>query len=107
MDMKKVYNKLVRDKIPDICRANGAIPKTKVIHDPDEYLELLHAKLAEEAAELRETPNLEELADVLEVLYAIATQIDATPQQIENSRMRKAAERGGFADRIFLVETEE
>lgn len=59
------YNKLVRDKIPEICVANGDIPVIRYLEDDDAYLSALTDKLGEEAAEVKATPTLEELADTL------------------------------------------
>src|ERR1700679_4294977 len=64
---RKVYNKLVRDKIPEIIRADGKKLKTRVLSD-EEHLEALLAKVEEELKELREAKNVEELADLHEVL---------------------------------------
>ena len=102
----KIYNKLVRDKIPEICKAHGDEPTIRIIDDVDEYAKALCAKLREEAQEVEETPNLEELADTLEVLYAIGKTLGHTPVDIEAARVKKAKERGGFEKRIFLIRTE-
>jgi predicted house-cleaning noncanonical NTP pyrophosphatase (MazG superfamily) len=102
--MKK-HNKLVRDKIPAICQANGDTPHFRVIDD-EEYLKALLDKDDEESQELRENPSLEELADKLEVLYAIANLLGHSPAEVENARVKKAKERGGFAKRIFLESTD-
>lgn len=94
--------KLVRDKIPAICRANGDVPKTRVLNDGQEYLTALIDKLFEEATEVKEKPSLEELADTLEVILSIGRALGYTPEEIEAARRQKAEERGGFDDRIFL-----
>lgn len=101
-----MYNKLVRDKIPAICKANGAIPKTRILKDDKEYLEALITKLGEESNEVKDDPSLAELADTLEVLQAIGRELGFTPEQIEAARQKKAKERGGFTERIFLISTE-
>jgi predicted house-cleaning noncanonical NTP pyrophosphatase (MazG superfamily) len=101
----KQHHKLVRDKIPEICAANGEIAETRVLKDDSEYLEALTDKLCEEAAEVQDTPSLEELADVLEVMYSIGKRLGLSPPQIEEARAKKAAQRGGFDGRIFLVST--
>lgn len=100
------FHKLVRDKIPDIIRENGEIPKFHIINDDKEYLEALLDKDVEESTELAQDRNLAELADKLEVLYAIAAALGYTPEQVEQARVKKAAERGGFDGRIFLESTE-
>lgn len=93
--------KLVRDKIPDIIRGDGLDPVIRVA-GPDEYGTRLRAKLREETEEfLASDDDPEELADILEVVHALARQIGVTPDTIEELRAAKAAERGGFADRII------
>ncbi len=103
----KTYNKLVRDKIPEIIKADGLIPHTRILVDDNEYLESLLAKLNEEALEVRDQPSLDELADVLEVIYTIGNLLGFPPKQIENARIEKAALRGGFTNRIYLENTSE
>lgn len=92
--------KLVRDKIPQIIRSKGQEP---VIYtaDSEEYCIRLRDKLREEVEEyLASDDDREELADILEVLYALARQGGASQQQLEELRAAKAEKRGGFADRI-------
>lgn len=100
------FNKLVRDKIPAIIEANGEKPVYRVLEDDDEYLAALLEKDREEGRELAQDPNLDELADKLAVLYAIAKLRGYSPQQIEQARFEKEAKRGGFEERIFLERTE-
>lgn len=102
----KVFNKLVRDKIPAIIMANGDTPHVRIIENDDEYLHTLLEKDVEEGIELAQDPNLEELADKLEVIYAIAKVRGYTPEQVEQARLKKVAERGGFDGRVFLESTE-
>ena len=97
----KVYNKLVRDKIPEIIEADGKACKTRILSD-DEYIAALEAKLNEEVAEYRADNSLEEMADVLEVLQAICVARQYSLEELEALRAKKANERGGFADKIFL-----
>ena len=97
----KVYNKLVRDKIPEIIEADDKVCKTHVLSD-DEYIAALEAKLNEEVAEYQADKNLEEMADVLEVLYAITEARGYSVEELERVRAAKAEKRGGFSDRIFL-----
>ena len=95
------HGKLVRDKIPQIIRSKGQEP---VIYTADiaEYGTRLRDKLREEVEEyLASDDNREELADILEVLYALARQSGTDQQQLEKLRAAKAAERGGFANRII------
>lgn len=100
------HNKLVRDKIPEICKQNGQIPKTRTLSD-DEYRVALDDKLREEVAEYTESDDLEELADILEVIHSIARQKGSTQDELEELRQEKASKRGGFTNRIFLIETKD
>ena len=97
----KVYNKLVRDKIPEIIAADGKTCKTRILSDK-EYVATLEVKLNEEVAEYRADKSLEEMADVLEVLQTICVSRGYSLEELETVRAKKACERGGFADKIFL-----
>lgn len=90
-------SKLVRDKIPQIIRAKGLEPIIRVA-DAEEYQAGLRTKLCEE---FLESDDLEELADILEVLYALAEDGGTDRQQLKKLRAAKAEERGAFADRII------
>jgi predicted house-cleaning noncanonical NTP pyrophosphatase (MazG superfamily) len=93
--------KLVRDKIPQIIRSKGQEPVIKTA-DTEEYCIRLRDKLREEVEEYLASDNdREELADILEVLYALARQAGTDKQQLEKLRAAKAEKRGGFADRII------
>jgi len=99
------YDKLVRDKIPQIIKDKGVIP---VIHIADdfEYWERLKAKLQEEVDEVLEDANVdEELADVLEVIHAILDFKGIKFEELEQIRLKKKDERGGFKNKIILEET--
>ena len=105
--MKKLqYNKLVRDKIPEIIEASGKTCSTEVLSD-GEYLKMLDAKLDEELAEYHKDQNVEELADLIEVIYAAAKARGYTLEELETVRAEKAAKRGGFEKKIFLKEVVE
>lgn len=97
------YDKLVRDKIPDIIRSKGREPMTHVAGDA-EYREKLIAKLFEELEEFRKDESVEELADVLEVIDAIVAYKRFSRDDIERVKANKAAERGGFGARVILEE---
>ena len=101
----KVYNKLVRDKIPEIIEEDGKNCKTRILSD-EEYIAALEAKLNEEVAEYQADKNLEEMADVLEVLQAICIARGYSLEELEALRAKKANERGGFAKKIFLDSVE-
>lgn len=91
--------KLVRDKIPQIIRDAGDEPIIRVA-DADEYRVLLRAKLVEEVDEFLDSDDPYELADVLEVLLALAADLGFDRAHLEKLRAAKAFERGEFADRI-------
>ena len=97
------YNKLVRDRIPEIIEVSGKICATEILSD-EAYLRLLDAKLDEELAEYHSDQNIEELADLLEVIYAAAMARGYTLEQLEVVRAEKAAKRGAFAKKILLKE---
>ena len=102
--MIKRYNKLVRDKIPSIIEKSGAECKCRILSD-GEYLDMLDVKLDEELAEYHKDQNIEELADLLEVIRAAAIARGYTIEQLEAVRAKKAEERGGFEKKILLIET--
>ena len=97
------YNKLVRDRIPEIIEASGKSCVTEILSDKA-YLRLVDAKLDEELAEYHSDQNIEELADLLEVIYAAAMARGYTLEQLEAVRAEKAAKRGAFAKKILLKE---
>lgn len=94
--------KLVRDRIPEIIRSAGEQPMVRVAA-PDEYRKLLRAKLVEEVEEFLESDDPAELADVLEVLLALAAELDVDRERLEQMRAAKARERGGFAERVVWL----
>lgn len=101
----KTFNKLVRDKIPEIILANGETPETRVLNE-EEYRAEVRKKLGEEAAEYAQDDSLEELADLLELVKANAEAKGSSLEEIEKIRVKKADERGGFGKRIFLISTD-
>ena len=96
-----IYNKLVRDKIPEIIQASGKTCETEILSD-DEYLQMLDKKLDEELAEYHQEQNIEELADLLEVLYATAKARGYSIEELEQVRVEKQTARGGFDKKILL-----
>ena len=100
-----VYNKLVRDKIPQIITEAGKMCTTEVLKE-DVYLQKLDEKLSEELAEYQESKSLEELADLLEVMAAVVKARGYTWEELERIRVRKREKRGGFEERILLIESE-
>lgn len=102
----KTYNKLVRDRIPEIIEASSKSCVTEIL--PDEaYLRMLDTKLDEELAEYHADQNIEELADLMEVIRACAVARGYTIEQLEQVRVEKAAKRGGFEKKILLKEVTE
>lgn len=101
--MKK-FNKLVRDKIPQIIERNGDIPVTRTLDD-EEYIEELNKKLKEEINEYLESGEVEELCDVEEVILAILSYKKISLEDFENKRNKKVSDRGAFTKRIFLERT--
>ena len=97
----KVYNKLVRDNIPEIMIKNGANPVTRILND-EEYLKELNKKLSEEVNEYLESENIEEIADIEEVLIAILNIKGISKDKLEEIRKDKCAKRGAFDKKIFL-----
>jgi predicted house-cleaning noncanonical NTP pyrophosphatase (MazG superfamily) len=104
--MVKKYNKLVRDRIPEIIESSGKTCVTEILSD-EEYLRMVDAKLDEELVEYHKDQNIEELADLMEVIQACAVARGYTMEQLEQVRAEKAAERGGFEKKILLKEVRE
>lgn len=102
----KVYNKLVRDKIPDIINADGKKFKIRILDDTELLAELIK-KLKEEAAEFEENPSIEELADIKEITIAMREVLGIRAGELEDKRRQKAASNGRFKNKIFLESAEE
>ncbi len=100
------YNKLVRDKIPEIIRKDRKAP---VFHEAgeDEYWKKLKEKLKEEAEEFLENGSSEELVDILEVINSICEFKKLQSKELEKLRKNKLEKRGGFGKRIILDEVRE
>lgn len=99
--MEKIYDKLVRDKIPEIIMKSGKACATEVLDD-EKYAELLDQKLFEEMLEYHQDKSVEELADIVEVIYAIVKSRGLSVEEFEKIRVSKADERGGFEQKILL-----
>ena len=97
------YNKLVRDRIPEIIEFSGKTCTLEILSD-DEYLHMIDAKLDEELAEYHKDQNIEELADLLEVVHAATKARGYSIEQLEAVRAEKAAKRGAFDKKILLKE---
>ena len=100
----KIYDKLVRDRIPEIIENSGNHCEVEVVNN-EVALEYLYKKLNEEVSELLEDKNLEEIADVMEVLFAIGKKYGYSEKDILNKRSEKRKKSGGFEDNIILKKT--
>ena len=100
------YNKLVRDRIPEIIESSGKTCTVEILSYED-YLRMIDAKLDEELAEYHKDQNIEELADLLEVIYAATKARGYSIEQLETVRSEKAAKRGAFDKKILLKEVVE
>lgn len=95
------YNKLVRDKIPEVIKAAGKECEVSVVSGK-EKTKLLEKKLLEEVGEFLEAKNIEELADVMEVLFGLAEDLGFSEEELLKARVDKRKERGGFREGIIL-----
>jgi predicted house-cleaning noncanonical NTP pyrophosphatase (MazG superfamily) len=98
------YNKLVRDRIPEIIEKNGAKAVTRILSN-EEYKAYLEKKLDEEVAEYHESKDITELVDILEVIYALCDASGWLLHDLCGERAKKANERGAFTQKILLIET--
>lgn len=103
--MERIYNKLVRDNIPDIIKGNGENPITRILSSV-EYKKELEKKLYEEYKEVLNTTNtkdrIEELADMLEIIIALAKLEEKTLDDVVEVAKAKRLKRGGFDKKIYL-----
>ncbi|NYF25880.1 nucleoside triphosphate pyrophosphohydrolase [Sporosarcina sp. JAI121] len=104
------YNKLVRDRIPEIIELSGKTYNTRLLTE-DEYIIEINKKMHEELAEYEgtETPDdaIEELADLLELIHASLAHYGASFEDLEKVRIEKAEKRGGFDEQIFLIDVQD
>ncbi len=101
-----IHNKAIRDKIPEIIEKSGSKCNVKTLSD-EGFLEKLEEKLSEEVAEYQESKSLEELADMLEVINRILEMKGIPKKKLEEIRIMKKDERGGFEKNLLLIDTEE
>ena len=101
-----VYNKLIRDKIPEIIRGAGKRFDIRELDD-NEYRDYLDKKLQEELNEYYKDGDIEELADLLEVVYAIVQHRGMSTDEFETLRISKREKRGGFEKKLLLLEVED
>ncbi|MFS0556890.1 phosphoribosyl-ATP pyrophosphohydrolase [Brevibacillus sp. 179-C9.3 HS] len=100
----KIYNKLVRDKIPQIIESQGKKAEYRVLCDV-EYKAMLDQKLHEELSEYltaSEEEKIAELADLIEVVYGVLESKGISVEVFEKVRITKREERGGFKEKLFL-----
>lgn len=95
------YNKIVRDNIPTIIENNGSKCEIEIVSN-EEALSYLYAKLTEEVNEFLESKDIHEMADIIEVLYAICDKMKITRAMLETIRQQKENENGGFKNNIIL-----
>ncbi len=104
----KMFNKLVRDNIPDIIELNNELAETRILSD-EEYEKELNIKLLEEANEAINAKTnddiKEELADIYEVMLAKLKLINCNMNEIEKIAINKRNKRGSFDKKIFLIST--
>ncbi|WP_064094130.1 nucleoside triphosphate pyrophosphohydrolase [Rossellomorea aquimaris] len=104
------YKKLVRDRIPEIIESSGKKLSTRILSD-EEYITELKNKSFEELEEYRDAETreeaLEELADLMEIVHEFAKSLGTTFEEVEEIRRKKAEKRGGFEEKIFLIDVED
>jgi predicted house-cleaning noncanonical NTP pyrophosphatase (MazG superfamily) len=99
------YNKAIRDKIPEIIKKSGKKYNLKQLDD-NSFLTELEKKLFEELNEYTKSKDIEELADILEVIYRISKLKGVAPDELDKIRQDKAQKRGKFEDNLFLVDAD-
>ena len=105
--MKYSYNKLVRDKIPEnINSIKGKKCNYRILNDK-EYLQELDKKIFEEAHEFIEEHSIEELADLMEVIFAIMKNRNISLEEVEKARQIKNSKKGAFNDKVYLIDVEQ
>ena len=100
------FNKAIRDQIPEIIQKDGHTCNIQTLSD-EKFLVEIEKKLSEEVAEYQNDKNPEELADILEVIYAIAQLKGISKEELEKIRIKKLQDRGGFEKNLFLIDTSE
>jgi predicted house-cleaning noncanonical NTP pyrophosphatase (MazG superfamily) len=104
----EIYNKLVRDKIPDLIKKNGESCKVEIL-EQEAFIVALKKKLQEEVDEYltsqHEEEAIEELADILEIIHSLAQTHHQTMNEVEKVRQIKYKERGGFNKKYYLINT--
>ncbi|MBK3497406.1 nucleoside triphosphate pyrophosphohydrolase [Viridibacillus sp. YIM B01967] len=105
-----IYNKLVRDLIPEVIEKNGKNCTTRILA-PEDHLTEIKLKMQEEALEFKDAEEqkdaVEELADILELVHAALAVYEVTYEELEQVRLEKKVKRGGFSEGIYLLEVED
>ena len=101
----RIYNKLVRDNIPEIIKKQGETPIFSTLDD-EQYNFELRKKLTEEVSEYLESEALEELADIIEVIEALADHKGGTLEKVFEIKESKAKKNGKFGKKLFLESVE-
>jgi predicted house-cleaning noncanonical NTP pyrophosphatase (MazG superfamily) len=100
-----IYNKAVRDKIPELIKESGSTCNVKTLSN-DEFLDALERKLVEEIKEYQQSKSIEELADIMEVIFRISNLKGTSVEKLEEIRKEKTNKRGAFEKNLFLIDTE-
>jgi predicted house-cleaning noncanonical NTP pyrophosphatase (MazG superfamily) len=103
--MKK-FNKVIRDKIPEIIQKDGQTCNIQILSD-QKFMVEIEKKLFEEVTEYQNDKNPEELSDILEVIYRIAQLRGISKEELEKIRIKKLQNKGGFEKNLFLIDTSE
>ena len=109
--MKKVvrYDKLIRDRIPEIIKEAGWLPTVKILKK-SEFLNAIKKKVFEEAGELIQSKDkkgiVDEIVDIQELLDVLAAEIKLTKSELKKLQADKRKKRGGFKKRLFLIKEE-
>lgn len=104
-ESRRTIAKLVRDNIPDEIQSEGRDCEIRELSD-EEYREHLRIKLTEEVTEFLQDGNVEELVDIMEVVYALGIQSGVSPEQLEQLRNDKLIQKGGFSGKKYMAWTE-
>ena len=104
--MKRIYNKLVRDNIPQLIKESGRDCTSRILNEK-EYYDALLDKIVEEIEEYRISGNEEELADVYEVLDCLVQLKEYEPMHIDYLQLIRREKRGSFKDRVLLIDVED
>ena len=105
--MKYTYNKLVRDKIPENIDSMEGRKANWRIMDDEEYIKELNKKLLEEVHEFIEENDVEELADIMEVIQSIMRAKNISYEELKKVQALKREQKGGFNDRVYLIDVEQ